>query len=192
MDAFGNDVGGPWGDAGPPGAVDVPGLPAVARVGAGSRSGWAYTPELGDAIAEQYAECDARGGLWELRALAPDRIPPPAIIRAWCRQFPAFGLVMREAERVRAEKLMEQAVMVADSAPLSVPPARVALMVSARHRMAESLDAGRWGKGATGGHHAAPQLASDQPTALDVDDATLASIALGGAGGAADGSGGGG
>lgn len=168
-----------------PAATHVPGLPCVTPHGAGSASGWQYTPALGQAIAEQYAE-SAAGGLWELRALAPDRIPPPAIVRAWCRQFPAFGLLMKEAEKIRAEQFAEQSVVIADTMPMNTPPARVALMVSARQHLAGKLDPARYGKeGATNGH--LPALSGDQPTAIDMDDNTLLRIAAGALGEQADG-----
>lgn len=159
-----------------PAPLDVPGLPAVARHGAGSASGWQYSEALGEAIADQYAESTS-GGLWELRALAPERIPPPAVVRAWCRQFPAFGLLMREADRLRAEQMMEQTLVIADTGVGQAP--RLALQIATRQHLAGKLDGARYGKGEGAG--SAPALGRDQqPTALDCDDATLTAIALAG------------
>jgi hypothetical protein len=147
-----------------PAPAEIPGLPCVARSGAGARSGWVYSVALGEAIAREYEECGS-GGLWELRQLAPDRIPPAGIVRAWCKQFPAFGLLMRQAEQVRAEKLMEETLVIADNDTAS--PAKVALRIKVRQDMAAKLD------------RVAATLGQDkaQPVALGIDDATLAGIA---------------
>lgn len=160
-----------------PAPVDLPGLPVVSRVGPGSRSGWVYSPELGEAIAEQYAESDS-GGLWELRSLAPDRIPPPSVIHAWKAHFPAFGLLMKAAEKVRAEKLLEQTIVLADTGTGSAQ--RIAMQIATRQHLAERLDRARFGKG---GEASAPaQLGHDpQPTAPELSDEALASLAAAGA-----------
>lgn len=166
--------------------LNIPGLPEVMPRGPGSRGGWHYTPELGEAIAELYSDgtdLDAprgmSGGLWGLHYAMPHRIPPPAIVRAWCRQWPAFGLLMREAERLRAERLMEETIVIADTDP-GAPP-RVALRIAVRQEMAGKLDAARYGK--QGGMPAlnAPGPSDAQPVALDVSDETLAALALAGA-----------
>lgn len=155
-------------------------LPALS--GAGSRAGWAYSEALGERIAAEYVEADA-GGLWGVHAAFPDLIPPPAVVSAWKRQFPQFGLRMREAERVRAERLIEQAVVIADTGEGS--PARLALRIGARQYLAERLDRERFGKAPTiGGVNgaAAAALGHEQPVAVELDDATLARIAAAGAG----------
>ena len=158
------------GDEGPYAGID-PAFPLPAMRGPGSASGWLYSEALGQAIAELYGESPV-GGLSGLRAYAPDRIPPVAIIHAWKRQYPAFGMMMREAERVRAEILMEQTLVIADGGG---HPAALALRISSRQTLAGRLDAQRYGK-ASG--EAPATLGHDvQPTALDLDDATLASIA---------------
>lgn len=154
--------------------LDVPGLPQVARHGAGSASGWQYSEALGLAIAALYADSPT-GGLAGLCAYAPDRIPPVAIIHAWRRQHPAFGMMMREAEKVRAELLIEQTIVIADTGHGQAP--RLALQIATRQHLAGKLDGARFGKGESGS--APGLLASDpQPTALLVDDATLAAIAM--------------
>jgi hypothetical protein len=162
----------PFNDPQPPPA-NVPGLPVVTPRGAGARSGWAYTPELGAGIAALYADV-VDGGLWALAAAYPDTVPPPAIVRAWCKQFPAFGTLMRQADALRAEQAMEQTIVIADSDQGN--PARVALRIGARVRMAERLDAARWGQGATPGATPA-QLGHDaQPTAVEYSDAALVAL----------------
>ncbi len=171
-------------DSGPR-PLNVPGFPTVQAFGAGSRAGWHYTPELGQAIADLYADSEG-GGLWDIHHMAPDRVPPPGIVRAWCRQFPAFGLAIRDAERLRAEKFMEQTVVLADVGEGSIP--RLALRIATRQTMAEKLDPRRYGK-AQGDTPAIPQLGREtQPVALDLDDDTLAALAMAGqASGAATG-----
>lgn len=165
------DAGGfedrPW-------LLPVPGRPDAARFGPGSASGYQYSTPLGEMIADLYV--DEPGGLWGIHAAMPERIPPPAIVRAWCKQFPAFGLLMREAEKLRAEKLMEETVVLADTSTAS--PARLALMISTRHAYAGKLDAARYGKGDTP-HDGPAQLgaAQVQPTAPQLTDDQLASIA---------------
>ena len=160
---------GPW--------VDVaPGLPMLALVGPGARSGWVYTEALGSSIAELYGESPT-GGLAGMRAFNPDNIPPPAIVNAWRRQFPAFGIMMREAERVRAEMLIEQTIVIADTG--IGREARLALQIATRQHLAGKLDVSRYGKGDAAGVPAA--LGHDaQPVAFELDDATLASIAASG------------
>lgn len=158
-------------------------IPGEAQARA-DRNGWAYSAALGAFIAQEYAEgtdgdrSGARdGGLWGLHAAMPDRVPPPGVVRAWCRQFPAFGTLMRQAEALRAERLMEETVVIADTAP--GVPARVALQIAARVRLAESLDAPRWRAGGPGGN--APAMlpkAGEQPVALEVSDAELEALVL--------------
>lgn len=155
----------------------APGLPAVVPRGAGARSGWAYTDALGASIADLYADTGA-GGLWELCSAMPDRIPPPAVVRAWCGQFPQFGLRMKAAESVRAERMLEESVVLADTA--QGQPARVALMVSARQYLAERLDKARFGRGSAEVNNGSGLLGQDvQPVAHDVSDEALARIAVG-------------
>lgn len=146
---------------------------------------WRYTPELGEAIAREYAEsvtesgdgtrASRDGGLWGLHYAFPERIPPPSVVRAWCGQYPAFGTLMREAEKLRAERLMEEAVVIADTAPGH--PARVRLQMDARYRLAEALDRPRWGGTSAGGTNA-PALPrpGEQPVALSVSDDELEAL----------------
>lgn len=166
-------------EAGEAAPLDIPGLPTVARSGPGSAAGWQYTQALGEVIAEQYVECDG-GGLWELRALNPDRIPPPTVIRAWCKHYPAFGLLMAAAEKARAERLMEQTIVIADTGKANA--AKLALQISTRQHMASQLDRERFGKGSP--QQGTPQLGNDpQPIAPALSDDQLASIASGGSNG---------
>jgi len=161
---------------------EIPGLPVLVRT-PGSRSVWKYDEVIAEFIAEQYV--DEPGGLWGIHTAFPDRVPPPVTLAAWRRQYPAFGLRMKEAERLRAEKLIEECVWLADNAP--GVPARVSLQIATRQHYAERLDRGRYGNAAAGAG-AMPSIGNDpQPVALDVDDATLQAIAMQGNASAAGG-----
>jgi hypothetical protein len=162
-----------------PAPADVPGLPAVFRTPEDRPAhGWRYTPELGELVAELYVDDASAGGLWALHAAMPDRIPPPRVLAVWKRQFPAFGQLLAAAEKVRAARLMEECVVIADTDPRAAP--KVALSIAARQRLAESLDAATWGKGQSGTPASAPALTADQPTAVTLSDDELAALALAG------------
>lgn len=159
-------------DAAPGGNyLPVPGF-QDARTTPGQR--WVYTPSLGEFIATEYVTCDV-GGLWGLHGALPDRVPPPAVVRGWCRQFPAFGALMKQADELRAERAMEQTVYLADHSPLAAP--RVALQIATRQRLAESLHAARWKPGANTPASAA-QISGpgEQPVAVEYSDAELLSL----------------
>ena len=175
----------PFRDSGPdPGVIDGPGGPLVSVDKPGRAAKWQFTPELGDLIAELYV--DEQGGLWGLAAAMPDKVPPPNVVTAWKRQFPAFGLAMREAEKLRAEKLVEETLVIADTDPAPAP--RVALRIAARQHYAERLDRARFGNASAAGN--TPAIASDaQPVAIEASDAQLAAIALSGQSAGADSSG---
>lgn len=155
-------------------AANVPGQLVVASV-EGSASGYAYTPELGAKIAELYAE-NMGDGLWGLHYFAPAFIPRPMTIHAWKRQHPAFGILMRHAEALRAEKLMEETVTIADN--VGEHPARSALRIATRQRMAGKLDAPRFGDARGDAPAALPMGAKDeQPTAPALSDDELMRLA---------------
>ena len=163
---------------------EIPGLPVIAHTVAGRGRVWKYDDVIAEFIAEQYV--DEPGGLWGIHVAFPDRVPPPVTLSAWRKQYPAFGLRMKEAERLRAEKLIEECLWLADNAPGT--PARVGLQIATRQHVAERLDRSRYGTAASAGNGAMPSLGNDpQPVALDVDDATLQAIALAGTGSAAGG-----
>ena len=177
----------PWDDEPERAPLNAPGVAMVVSASrAGAGSGWHFTPALGDWIAELLADhvSDERphgmaGGLWGIHHAFPERVPPPSTVRAWARQFPAFGLQLREAERLRAERLMEETLVIADTDPAAPP--RVALRIAARQHFAEKLDRQRYGNGASGNSSDPLRLGQDaQPVALDVSDEELAALALAG------------
>lgn len=162
--------------------LPVPGMPD-ARTNPNQR--WVYSQALGEFIADEYTR--AQGGLWGLHDAWPDRVPPPAVVKAWRGQYPAFGALMKQADELRAEKAMEETVFLADHSPLAAP--RVALQIAARQRLAESLDSARWKPGAASPHSGALNgRTADQPTAIEYSDAELLALiaaergAAGGAG----------
>jgi hypothetical protein len=162
-----------------PAPADVPGLPAVFRRPEDRPDhGWAYSPALGELVAELYVDDASAGGLWAIHAAMPDRIPPPRVLAVWKRQYPAFGQLLAAAEKVRAARLMEECVVIADTDPRAAP--KVALSIAARQRLAESLDAATWGKGQSGASPATPGLTHDQPTAPEITDDELRALALAG------------
>lgn len=152
-------------------------LPLVPGSGAGSRGGWVYTEALGRSIADLYVETD--GGLWGVCAANPDEIPPPTVLSAWKRQYPAFGLMMREAEKVRAERLLEQTIVIADNEQGSPP--RLALRIATRQHLAERLDRARFGSGAASATTPLAISRDAQPVAVELTDDVLAAIAMAGA-----------
>ncbi len=155
----------------------VPGMLQVVDQEHVSASGYAYSPELGEEIARLYGDNDS-GGLWGIHWYAPDTIPPPLTVHAWKRQFPSFGLRMREAEKLRAERMMEQTLIIADT--IGEHPARSALKISTRQKYAEKLDASRFGN-TPGQAPALGALASDpQAVAIELSDEVLAQLALAG------------
>lgn len=155
-------------------------LPALSAGGPGSRSGWQYTPALGERICDLLSDAP-QGGLAGLHAAFPDLIPPVRIVRAWAAQWPAFGLSLAQAERVRAEVLVEQSIVVADTDDAS--PAKVALRISARQYLAERLDRARFGKtpADSSGLSSGGLLGHEvQPTAGELSDEELARLAVAG------------
>jgi hypothetical protein len=148
----------------------------------GTRAGrFVYSVELGEAIALAYGNNEP-GGLWGIHQAAPDEVPPPHIVNAWKRQFPAFGLRMKEAERLRAECMMEQTLVIADTDPAAAP--RVALKIQARQHYAARLDSQRFGTSPGAASQGAGLLGHDpQPVAIDATDEQLAAIALAGVAG---------
>jgi hypothetical protein len=131
---------------------------------------WRYDRELAARIADAVAD---NVSLHEQRALDPLTVPPVTVLMAWRKQHPEFGLLLDHAERVRADLLAEQALVLADTA--KGQPARVALMISTRLKTAERLDPDRFGSGGAAGAPAAGK--DDQPTAPQLTDDQLAALA---------------
>jgi hypothetical protein len=70
-----------------------------------------FSPGVGEFIALEVA----RGaGLAELHELHPDRVPNPIVVNRWRKRYPAFDVLMGEAELAAAQKLAWEVVELAD------------------------------------------------------------------------------
>jgi len=96
--------------------------------------------ELFQFIAEQYAQGVA---MYRICALN-DFVPSQFTVRRWRAEYPVFGRLLDEAESIRAENAIEQAIEIADNEEISSAHARNAIGV--RERLAARLDRKRWGK----------------------------------------------
>ena len=63
-------------------------------------------------IAQEHAKGDT---LLTLHNLHPDTVPEPLMVRRWRREFPAFDLLMIEAEHARADVMVDDTLTIADS-----------------------------------------------------------------------------
>ena len=63
-------------------------------------------------IAQEYALGD---GLLLLHNSHPEIVPSPVVVKRWRREFPAFDILMVEAEHARAEVYVDQTLVIADS-----------------------------------------------------------------------------
>ncbi len=94
----------------------------------------AYDPDRAAAIAEEYSE-----GSDSLRALHdsnPREIPPPLVIRRWRRQNPEFDAIFRDAQRVKAESMMEETLSIANGVDYNVAKNQIAV----RQKLAAAYD----------------------------------------------------
>ena len=131
---------------------------------------WPYSAALGQRIADDVAE---NVSIHEQRAIDPLTIPPAAVVMTWKKQHPEFGLMLKHADAVRADLLREQALQVSDHG--KGVPARLALQVATRLKLADRLDGGMVGSGAPASGM------PGQPIAPDLSDDDLAHLAMAGA-----------
>lgn len=110
-----------------------------------------YSYPLAEWIASEHASGDSIAQLCRAHA---DTIPGPLVIRRWRRDYPAFDLIMREAEKARAEILADETIAIADDEGRI--PAQARLAVSSRQWLAGRLDRDRYGAIAVSG----PQVAA--------------------------------
>jgi len=99
-----------------------------------------YNFEIAQWIAIEHASGDS---LKELHNSHPEIVPNPLILRRWRRDFPAFDLIMTEAECARAEILADQTIMIADDPDYD--PKRAGQAIRARQWLASRLDRSRYG-----------------------------------------------
>lgn len=96
-----------------------------------------FTQPMGEFIALEVAK---GAGLAELHELHPDRVPNPIIVNRWARKFPAFGVLMEEAEVAAAQGMAYDTVRIADGEKHSgKTAAEVSNMVKARQWLASKM-----------------------------------------------------
>src|SRR5687768_6230714 len=81
-----------------------------------------YDPTIGEWIAERFAEGST---LASLHRAHPGAIPAPLYVRRWRAEVPAFDALMCEAERARAEVLVEEALAASHDPDIDAATARV-------------------------------------------------------------------
>lgn len=99
-----------------------------------------YTFEVGEWLAVEHSKGDSVATIHQAH---PDRIPAPIYITRWRKEFPAFDLLMTEAEQARAEVLADQTLEVADDKERNAASAGNA--IKARQWLAARLNRGRFG-----------------------------------------------
>lgn len=102
----------------------------------------APTLEVFEHVARLYSEG------WPLYRISEgfEFVPSPMVLHRWRREFPVFGALMDDAAAVRAERLVEETLAIADDETRSAAHARNAIGV--RERMADRI-AGRPAPGST-------------------------------------------
>jgi hypothetical protein len=96
-------------------------------------------PELTSDVAEFIALEVAKGhGLGYLHDCYPDRVPNPMVVKRWVKNNMQFQLLMAEAEDVRAERLADESVTIADDA--GILAADKAQRIKARQWLAGKLN----------------------------------------------------
>lgn len=132
-----------------------------------------YDDKTAEWFAEQYAEGDM--SLRDLCDLHSDIVPGPLWIRRWRDQWPVFDLLMVEAEKVRAEMLVDKTLTIADDPGLSAAQASNGIRV--RHWLAERLDRKRYGRESTVKQQISGNVTHEHVAVLT--DAQLMAIAAG-------------
>lgn len=132
-----------------------------------------YTHERAAWIAEQYSEGDC--SLLELYRAHPHLVPSPFQIHRWRAQYPAFDLLMCEAERVRAGNLAESTLAVARDPTTTAAIART--RISAAQWLASRLDRERYGNQTTVNQRHSGSVLVDVPRMTDDELATIAAQA---------------
>jgi hypothetical protein len=92
-------------------------------------------------IAQEHAQGDT---LLQLHQAHPETVPAPMTVKRWRREFPAFDLLMLEAEHARADCLVDQTLDIADSDDRTAGAARNS--IQARQWAASRLNQARYGQ----------------------------------------------
>jgi hypothetical protein len=103
-----------------------------------------YDFQMASWIAQEHAQGDT---LLQLHQAHPDLVPAPMTVKRWRREFPAFDLLMIEAEHARADVLVDETFDIADGKgehkDRTAGAARNS--IQARQWAASRLNAGRYG-----------------------------------------------
>ncbi len=100
----------------------------------------AYDFQSASWIAQEHA---TGATLLALHESHPDAVPAPMIVQRWRREFPAFDVLMAEAEHARADVLVDATLGIADSDKRTAGAARNS--IQARQWMAGKLNQDRYG-----------------------------------------------
>jgi hypothetical protein len=133
---------------------------------------WPYDNAVGARIADRLSWGES---IFQQHIEDPLTIPPPSVVLTWKKQHPHFGQLMAHADKVRAQLLVEQALVLADTG--TAPPARIALQIAQRMKMAEKADPALWGSGAASGGDMGRLGSDPQPVAPALSDDELAALA---------------
>ena len=103
-----------------------------------------YDFQMASWIAQEHSQGDT---LLALHQSHPDIVPAPMTVKRWRREFPAFDLLMIEAEHARADVLVDQTLDIADSDDRTAGAARNS--IQARQWQASRLNQARYGTKST-------------------------------------------
>ena len=92
-------------------------------------------------IAQEHAQGDT---LLQLHQAHPETVPAPMTVKRWRREFPAFDLLMLEAEHARADVLVDSTLAIADCDDRTAGAARNS--IQARQWIASRLNQSRYGQ----------------------------------------------
>ncbi len=123
-------------------------------------------------IAQEHAKGDT---LLALHEAHEDTVPAPLIITRWRREFPAFDFLMIEAEAVRADVLVDQTLVIADSDARTAGAARNS--IQSRQWLAARLSRDKYSQHKTiDSNLHIPSDGKDAPRLSEYSDADLQAI----------------
>jgi len=128
-----------------------------------------YQFPLAEWIAFEHARGDSLAKLHEHH---PEKVPSPIVIKRWRRDYPAFDLLMNEAEQARAAALADETLIFADNPELHAGQAGNS--IKARQWLAARLDRDRWGQHVTTAHTGT--MSADHGAMAEYSDADLQAI----------------
>jgi hypothetical protein len=99
-----------------------------------------YSFPLAEWIAFEHAGGDS---LAMLQRAHPEKVPSALVIKRWRRDYPAFNLMMVEAEHARAEVLADETISISDNPDIKA--GRIGHQVRARQWLASKLHTAKYG-----------------------------------------------